>query len=123
LVDFVRDALVALGASCEAFVVDLVRPPLLPPADVALLLKTLPCLEAQQGERAFDLVAALPAPLVAVSFPAHSLGGRRRTLGEHHAQRFERLAARRGWSWDSFEAAGERVFLVRTGSPTPSSVA
>jgi 16S rRNA (guanine(1405)-N(7))-methyltransferase len=117
LVAFVRDALAEFGVKAHAFAADLGCPPALPPADLALLLKTLPCLEVQLGERALDAVAALPAPLVAVSFPAHSLGGHRRGMGRHHAERFERAAGERGWSWESFEAAGERVFLVRTEAP------
>jgi 16S rRNA (guanine(1405)-N(7))-methyltransferase len=116
LVAFVRDALAAFGAEARTFAADLTCPPPLPGADLALLLKTLPCLEVQQGEAALDAITALPAPVVAVSFPAHSLGGHRRGMGQHHTDRFERAAGARGWSWDTFEAAGERVFLVRTGA-------
>jgi 16S rRNA (guanine(1405)-N(7))-methyltransferase len=117
LVAFLRDALAEFPVRPEAFVADLACPPPLPRADLALLLKSLPCLEAQLGDAALAAVAALPARVVAVSFPAHSLGGRRRRLGEHHAARFERAAAQRGWQLDCFRAAGELVFLVQAGAP------
>jgi 16S rRNA (guanine(1405)-N(7))-methyltransferase len=110
---FLDAALGELGIAHEVFVADLTDPPALPPADLALLLKALPCLETALGERALDVIDALPAPVVAVSFPAHSLGGHRRRMGEHHAQRFERAASTRPWDLDAFEAAGERVYLVR----------
>jgi 16S rRNA (guanine(1405)-N(7))-methyltransferase len=112
LAAFVRDALAGFGVAADVFAADLACPPALASADLALLLKTLPCLEAQQGSAAIEAIAALPAPVIAVSFPAHSLGGRR-GLRDHHAGRFERAASDRGWSTDAFEAAGELVFLVR----------
>jgi 16S rRNA (guanine(1405)-N(7))-methyltransferase len=115
-VDFLDAALTEIGIAHEVFVADLTELPRLPEADLALALKVLPCLEFEMGERALDLVDVLRAPVVALSFPAHSLGGRRRRMGDHHAGRFERAAASRGWELDSFEAAGERVYLVQRPS-------
>jgi len=120
LVALLQAALEAFGVRGRAFVCDLGAPSPLPEADLALLLKALPCLEAQLGPQACALVDALPAPRVAVSFPAHALGDQRRGLREHHAERFGLTIRERGWSAQRFEAAGELVYIVEKLAPSAS---
>jgi 16S rRNA (guanine(1405)-N(7))-methyltransferase len=45
-------------------------------ADLVLLLKAVPCLEQQEAGAGRRLLRSLDAPVVVVSFPARSLGGR-----------------------------------------------
>jgi 16S rRNA (guanine(1405)-N(7))-methyltransferase len=120
LVQFLREALRELGVHAELCAADLCAPLSLGPADLALLLKTLPCLEAQLGAAALDVIEALPAPRVAVSFALRALGDRRRRL-RSPAERFERAIAERGWRAESFEAAGELVFVVQTRAAAAGS--
>lgn len=55
-------------------------------ADVALLLKTAPLLDRQDGAAALRLVANVRARHVVVSFPARSLGGRGRLERAYRAR-------------------------------------
>jgi 16S rRNA (guanine(1405)-N(7))-methyltransferase len=62
----------------------LVRPPK-EPADVAFLLKAVPCLEQQERGASLRLLRALRSRHAVVSFPVHSLGGRSKGMEEHYA--------------------------------------
>lgn len=53
-------------------------------ADVALLLKTLPCLERQEKGAARRVIHAVRAPRLVVSFPARSLGGKDKGMVRHY---------------------------------------
>ena len=68
---------------------DLVDGPPPVAADVALLLKAVPCLEQQEAGAGRRLLAALQAPVVVLSFPARSLGGRDKGM----RRTYERLLA------------------------------
>lgn len=56
-------------------------------ADLVLLLKSIPCLEQQEPGAAKRLLKSLDAPVVVVSFPALSLGGREKGM----RQTYDRL--------------------------------
>lgn len=112
LVEFVGACLRQLGFSAAAAAVDLLAVPAWPTTEVALVLKTLPCLEQQAPGAGEALLAAIPAPRVVVSFPTRSLGGRSKGMGGTYARRFEALLAARGWSADAFEAGPELVYVV-----------
>src|SRR5258708_19239872 len=70
--------------------------------DLALVLKALPPLAQQAKHAGRDLLRALNARHILVSFPAHSLGGRGKGMAENYEQRFRALAAAEGWSIDRF---------------------
>ncbi len=84
-------------------------------ADLALVLKTLPCLEAIDKNAPARLLDAIQAPLLLVSFPAQSLGGRRKGMVAHYEARFRELLDARGWPAERFEFTTELAFLVRKG--------
>lgn len=52
--------------------------------DVALLLKTLPCLEQQEKGAGMRVLQGLDAMHIAVSFPARSIGGRDKGMVAHY---------------------------------------
>ncbi|MFN8504593.1 16S rRNA methyltransferase [Kouleothrix sp.] len=81
-------------------------------ADVALALKVLPPLEQLGKDAGRDLLRALDAPRIVVSFPTHSLGGRGKGMAASYDARFRALAAAEGWPIERFEFAGELVFIV-----------
>jgi 16S rRNA (guanine(1405)-N(7))-methyltransferase len=65
-----------------------------PPAaegDAVLLLKTLPSLERQDRGAARHVLESLSAPVVFVSFPARSLGGRERGMRETYDAELDRM--------------------------------
>ena len=82
------------------------------PADVALLLKAIPCLEQIDKSSAARLLRQVPADHVLVSFPAQSLGGRSRGMLENYEARFYELVAGTNWSVTRFHFATELAFLV-----------
>ena len=81
-------------------------------ADLALILKTLPCLEAIDRRAPERLLDAIAAPRLLVSFPAQSLGGRRKGMAAHYEAQFRRLLDARGWPAERFAFATELAFLV-----------
>ncbi len=82
-------------------------------ADVALVLKALPCLEHVERGDGERLLGALRAPYLLVSFPVRSLGGRAKGMEESYEAAFGRLVEARGWRAEVFRYPTELVFLVR----------
>ncbi|MEM9455704.1 MAG: 16S rRNA methyltransferase [Myxococcota bacterium] len=117
LVQFVGTCLELLGHRPHAAVVDLLGSPPWPSTEVALVLKTLPCLEQQQAGASDALLGSIPAPRLVVSFPTRSLGGRAKGMGRTYADRFEALLSARGWSADRFEVGPELVYVVDRRAP------
>ena len=81
-------------------------------ADVALVLKTLPCLERQEPGASDRLLAGIDANAIVVSYPLRSLGGRDKGMAESYRKAFRRLAAGLGRRVDEPQIAGELVFVV-----------
>lgn len=81
--------------------------------DVALVLKTIPCLEHMDKDAAPRLLDAINARWVLVSFPVHSLGGRSKGMLATYEARFMALASTRPWQVQPFRFAAELAFLVR----------
>lgn len=82
------------------------------PIDVALLLKIVPCLvqlDKQIGVRLLDEVIAR---VLIVSFPAQSLGGRRKGMAAHYTAQMETLCVGHGWTVERFEFPSELVFRI-----------
>jgi 16S rRNA (guanine(1405)-N(7))-methyltransferase len=113
LIGFLNDAFALLGVTSHAFTHDLLAGPPAMAADMVLLLKALPCLEQADRACGHSLLSALQAPLVVVSFPTTSLGGRKRGMERFYQQRFlETLPAQ--WSAPEMHAfASELVFKLR----------
>ncbi len=65
--------------------------------DLALLFKTLPCLERQKAGAALDLILRLSAiPSIVLSYPVRSLGGHRRNMPETYRAHAESTARASG---------------------------
>jgi 16S rRNA (guanine(1405)-N(7))-methyltransferase len=114
-VAFLNEAMALGGYAGMAEVRDVVYDPPPQTADLALVLKTLPCLETIDKHAPARLLDAIDAPLLLVSFPAQTLGGRRKGMAAHYEARFSDLLAERGWAADRFLFDTELAFLVRKG--------
>lgn len=110
---FLNDFFALAGLAGRAEVRDVIGRPPDEPADLALILKTLPCLEAIDRRAPERLLDALAAPWLIVSFPAQSLGGRRGGQAGHYEAQFRRLLDARGWAAERFLFATELAFLVQ----------
>jgi 16S rRNA (guanine(1405)-N(7))-methyltransferase len=83
--------------------------------DLALVLKSIPCLEQTDKQAGTRLLAGLNARYLAISFPAKSLGGRKKGMVENYSARFEELTAGRGWLLlGRLEFETELVFVVES---------
>jgi 16S rRNA (guanine(1405)-N(7))-methyltransferase len=96
-----------------AQVCDLATAPSTQPVDVALVFKLLPTLEQLDKNAGFQLLQAINATHMLVSFPVRSLGGRDRHMVEQYESRFQQMIQAQGWLSERFEFATELVFRVR----------
>jgi len=82
------------------------------PVQLALLLKTLPCLEQLDKSLSARLLAELPADHLLVSFPVASLGGRGKGMRQNYEVHFLELT--RDWrgTKQRFEFRTELVYLL-----------
>ena len=87
------------------------------PADLALILKSLPCLEQLDPGAGLRLLDSLPARHLLVSFPKHSLGGRPKGMSVHYEGHFRELIAGRPFSAKRFEFPSELAFLLTRSEP------
>lgn len=85
-------------------------------ADLALLLKAIPCLEQVEKTAGERLLRAIRADHLLISFPVHSLGGRSKGMPATYEARFHELMLRTGIGAGAtirrFEFATELAFLV-----------
>lgn len=111
--EFLNSSLPLLGVHGCATVCDLLETTPPQPADVALLLKTIPCLEQVEKAAGRRLLDTVNAPTVLVSFPVHSLGGQAKGMAEYYERHFYELVAGRSWRIDRFVFGTELVFRVQ----------
>jgi 16S rRNA (guanine(1405)-N(7))-methyltransferase len=83
-----------------------------PRVDLALVLKSIPCLEQIDKAAGAQILGAIDADFLLVSFPVHSLGGRSKGMPTNYAAHFRELIAGKGWSVERFAFATELAFLV-----------
>jgi 16S rRNA (guanine(1405)-N(7))-methyltransferase len=115
-VDFVGEFMRLAGVNGRAAVRDVLHDPPTEPVDLALLLKTLPCLEQLAPNAAQTLLDALNARYLLISYPVASLGGRRKGMSATYTAQFAALAHGRSWTYQRFEFATELAFLVKTAA-------
>jgi len=112
LVAFLEQALPILGVKGTAIAMDITQSLPIEPVEVALLLKTLPCIERMDAGASLKLLEQVPARHLVVSFPIHSLGGRDRAMRQNYARQFCDLLARQPWRVEQLDLFGELVFRV-----------
>lgn len=120
LCSFLQAALPLLGVQGEAGICDLAlgAPPVA--ADVAFVLKTIPLLEQQQRGAGVELLRAIQAPRLVVSFPTRSLGGRNVGMATTYRNYMAAVAASEGWSPRVIELPNELVFVIERHTPSRS---
>lgn len=110
---FLNEFMTLCGYPGRVEVRDVIGSPPDEPADLALILKTLPCLKAIDKSAPTRLLDTVRAPWLLVSFPAQTLGGRRKGMTAHYESRFRALLDERGWPARVFEFKTELAFLVQ----------
>lgn len=102
-----------LGMKGEAVACDVAHAPPTRRADLALLLKALPCLEQLDRSAGARLLDGLRAEHLLVSFPVRSLGGRDKRMTENYEAHFRQLVAGKPWEVRRFAFSTELAFVVR----------
>jgi 16S rRNA (guanine(1405)-N(7))-methyltransferase len=97
----------------RAEVLDVLQTPQLQPVQVALLMKTIPCLEQVDKLAGRKLLESIQAETMLVSFPARSLGGRSKGMLQNYEAHFRELTAGKPWQMERFQFEGELVFRVQ----------
>lgn len=81
-------------------------------AQLALVLKTLPCLEQIDKFIGLTLLEGLQADYVLVTFPVASLGGHGKNMRANYEAHFHDLLAGKRWTFTKYDFATELAFLI-----------
>ena len=79
---------------------------------VAFLLKSIPCLEQMEKSIGDRLLENIPADHILVSFPIHSLAGRKKGMSSFYKEHFLNLVSGKPWEIQEFLFQTELAFLV-----------
>lgn len=79
---------------------------------LAMLLKSIPCLEQLDKQLPLRLLEGIKADHILVSFPVTSLGGRGKGMRANYETHFQQLVEGHSWQVKRFEFPGELAFLV-----------
>ena len=112
LIDFVGAALALYGMNAQVMATDVLQQPPTARADVALILKTIPCLEQIDRRAGVRLLDAIDTDYALISFPVRSLGGYDKGMAETYETRWRDLLAPHGWRVQRFQFETELAFLV-----------
>jgi 16S rRNA (guanine(1405)-N(7))-methyltransferase len=82
------------------------------PVQLALLLKTIPCLEQVDDQAGGRLLNSIPAEHILVTFPVHSLSGHSKGMRANYEMHFNDLIAGQSWHVQRFEFSSELAFLL-----------
>ncbi len=85
-------------------------------AQVALLLKTLPCLEQAEKDSALRILTSIHAQYLIVSYPVRSIGGREKGMLVNYSNQFEVMMTELKWSYSKFLFPTELVYRVQRGN-------
>ena len=112
MVEFLNCFLTKMKRSGAVEVRDLISSLPTQSVQLALLLKTIPCLEQMNKSAGLALMDGIRAEHLLVSFPARSLGGRSKGMLQNYETHFRQLIDGRSWHIQRFEFASELAFLV-----------
>ncbi len=113
MIDFLNTALEIMGIEGCAEVRDILQSPPMQEVDLALILKTIPCLEQIDRQAGTRLLRTINARYMIVSFPAQSLGGRNKGMLTNYEAHFHQLIEGENWDIRKFEFATELAFVVK----------
>jgi 16S rRNA (guanine(1405)-N(7))-methyltransferase len=112
LAGFLNQALPLLGVKGTAYACDVLGELPEETVDLALVLKTIPCLEQVDRDAGEHLLGGLPAKHIAVSYPVASLGGRSKGMRQNYRAEFLERFSGRQWEVRELDVPGELVFLL-----------
>ncbi len=114
MMQFLQEYMQLAELDGRAAVRDVIHNPPQEPADLALLLKTLPCLEQVEKGASNRLLDTIQARYLLISYPVSSLGGRQKGMVATYDAQFEAMSVERSWTTQRFLFSSELAFLVDT---------
>jgi 16S rRNA (guanine(1405)-N(7))-methyltransferase len=104
MLSFVDGALALFGVKHHVETRDIVSDPPDDACDLALLLKSVPCLDQQDPAASARIIRAIQARRIVITFPTRSLGGHGKGMARNYRIRFDSLLTELG---DGFALVGE----------------
>lgn len=112
MVDFLNGFMRMVGIHGHARAMDVTSSPPEHRADLALILKSLPCIEQLDKTAPARLLETLKVDHLLVSFPVRSLAGRQKGMPQTYERRFLALVSGKPWSVQRFEYETELAYLI-----------
>jgi len=81
-------------------------------AQVAFILKSIPCLEQVDKSIASRLLQSIQSEHILVSFPVRSLGGHKKGMPDFYRAHFHKILADKSWKVKEIQFESELAFLV-----------
>ncbi len=113
MMGFISEALALFPVNGRAITGDVITACPTQPFDLALVLKTIPCLEQLDKTAGERLLDTIQAEVMLVSFPLRSLGGKDVGMADNYEKRFIDICTGKRWKVERFEFQNELVFRVR----------
>ncbi len=112
IMDFLNEWMSMLPIHGYAHTCDVLQSCPSPKADVAFLLKAIPCLEQLDKSAGSRLLHSINADHLVVSFPIHSLGGKNKGMPAHYESHFHDLIHNEPWEITKLTFESEFVFIM-----------
>jgi 16S rRNA (guanine(1405)-N(7))-methyltransferase len=112
MIDFLNKSFALTGVRGTAEVRDVVGSIPSQPADVAFVLKALPCLQQIDLAAPGRILDTLQAGHIVVSYPLRSLGGKAKGMLATYSDQFENLIRGRNWSVNALKFPSELVYII-----------
>lgn len=101
------------GVAGEAISQNVVLHPPTQRADVALMLKAIPCLEQVHKNAGAILLDSVPSNNLVISFPIKSLTGKNKGMLGNYNEYFQSLVEEKNWSISEIIFPTELIYIVR----------
>jgi 16S rRNA (guanine(1405)-N(7))-methyltransferase len=112
MVGFLNTFFQHFSANASAFTCDITQVKDFQTVQLALLLKTLPCLEQLNKHIGRQVLETINAEHILVSFPVKSLSGNEKGMRENYQRYFYSLLQPSDWTIRKFEFSTELAFLL-----------
>lgn len=113
MMEFINAFLMHFNLSGEAFTCDLTQSIPQQKADLAIILKTIPCLEQLDKSIGPRLLNQLNTKAILVSFPVRSLAGRTKDMPRYYEEHFMDITDKTLWNVTKIPALDELFFLLK----------
>ena len=112
-IDFLNQFFTHFGIDGKAFSCDLTQTIPEMEVDLALILKTIPCLEQIDKNIAPRLLKGIRSQNLLVSFPTRSLAGQGKGMRNNYDQHFQEIVSGQDWQISQFSFSNEEAYLIQ----------